>query len=62
MPEAEILRGWKEIERFLGMKRDAIQRAQYPIRCEYGEGSTRRNVFALRQELLDHARGKSLLS
>lgn len=48
----EILRGWKEIEDFLCMGREAIRRAGYPVRYEY---TSKRNVFALRQEILDHA-------
>ncbi|MBD5417348.1 MAG: hypothetical protein HDR50_06755 [Desulfovibrio sp.] len=56
MTEPDILRGWKEIERYLGMGRKAILRAGYPIRCEGGDGVTRRNIYAIRKELLDHAR------
>ena len=55
MTEPDILRGWKEIERYVGMGRKAILRAGYPIRCEGGDGVTRRNIYAIRKELLDHA-------
>lgn len=55
MTEPDILRGWKEIERYVGMGRKAILRAGYPVRCEGGDGVTRRNIFAIRKELLDHA-------
>lgn len=52
MAESEILRGWKEIEEYLRMGRRAIRRAGYPVRYE---GASRRNVYALRRELLEYA-------
>lgn len=52
MTEPDILRGWKEIEEYLRMGRKAIRRAGYPVRYE---GGSRRNVFALRHELLEYA-------
>lgn len=52
MADPEILRGWKEIEEYLRMGRRAIRRAGYPVRYE---GASRRNVFALRHELLEYA-------
>lgn len=61
MTEPDILRGWKEIERYVGMGRKAILRAGYPVRCEGGQGVERRNIYAIRKELLDHAlRGSHL--
>ena len=46
MRDKEILRGWKEIERYLGISRPAILANAYPIR----KGKTK-NVFALKTEL-----------
>lgn len=56
---AEILRGWKEIEAFLGITRPSILAAGYPVRRE----GFRKNaaVFALRKELLDFARGRPFI-
>lgn len=55
MAEKDILRGWKEIEEFVGMNRKAILSNGYPVRCEGGACPARRNIFAVRQELLEHA-------
>ncbi len=55
----DILRGWKEIEAYLRMKRKAILRNGYPIRFEGGDTEQRRNVFAVRGELLRHARTRA---
>lgn len=54
--EMPILRGWKEIEAYLGMGRKAIIRAGYPVRSE--ENSL--NVLALRSELLAFAKKRKL--
>ena len=53
----EILRGWKEIEAYLGMGRKAIIRAGYPVRRE----SNSRNIMALRSEILAFVRKKKLI-
>lgn len=52
MAEPEILRGWKEIEEYLRMTRKSILRAGYPV---HHEGTSRRNVYAIRRELLEYA-------
>lgn len=44
------------------MRREAILRAGYPIRRESGRGKTRRNVFAIRAELMEHARQQAQIS
>lgn len=62
MTEPDILRGWKEIEAFLGMTRKTILASGYPIRCEGGEGVTRRSVFAFRSELMAHSRSKKVFT
>lgn len=51
----DILRGWKEIESYLKMDRKAILRHHYPIHYEGSGKLMRRNIFAVRQELLEHA-------
>lgn len=43
------------------MGRKAILRAGYPVRREEGDGLTRRNIYAIRKELLDHALSGSRL-
>ena len=55
MTEPDILRGWKEIERYVGLGRKAILRAGYPVRSENSPGVRRPSIFAIRKELLDHA-------
>lgn len=61
--ECDLLRGWKEIEAFLCMGRKSILRAGYPVRHEGDEGAAVRNVYALRDELLEHAqRGASIVN
>lgn len=57
--EPDILRGWKEIERYLRMGRKAILRAGYPVRRENSPGTRRPGVFAVRQEILAHALRKN---
>lgn len=47
----DILRGWKEIEKYVGLDRKTIISQGYPVRS-HGDGSA---VFAVRRELLDHA-------
>lgn len=42
-----ILRGWKDIEQFLGLTRKTIQAKGYPVRKNGG-------VYALRPELEEH--------
>lgn len=56
MPDKEFLRGWKDIEAFLGMSRKTIIRCGYPIRKEGDETEAKASVFALRSELLCHAK------
>lgn len=55
MTDSDILRGWKEIECYVGMTRKAILRAGYPVRYEDNPSVRRPSVFAIRKELLDHA-------
>ena len=54
--ESPILRGWKEIEAYLGIGRKAIIRAGYPVRSE----DNSLNVLALRSELLAFAKKRKL--
>lgn len=61
MIEPEILRGWKEIEAFLGMKRPNILSCGYPIRHEARKGRRGVSVFAVKKELLAHAQGRPLV-
>lgn len=47
---AEILHGWKNIEKYIGLNRKTILRQGYPVK-KLGTGS----VHAIREELLKHA-------
>lgn len=48
--DARLLRGWKEIEKYVGLDRKTIIAQGYPVR-KANTGS----VFAIREELLKHA-------
>ena len=52
----EILRGWKEIEDFLGMRRAAILANNFPIR------KGRHGILAFSSELLEHAKSLPVLA
>lgn len=54
MIDRPILRGWKEIEVFLGLERSTILAKGYPVRKD-GNGGRNDGVLALKQELLDYA-------
>ena len=53
--DKRALRGWKEIENFLGLTRKTILARGYPIR-KYGRGNTQ--VYAYRGELSRHEKGQ----
>ncbi len=46
---AKLLTGWKAIEDFVGLKREAILKNNFPIR------KTGKHVIAVPEELLRHA-------
>ena len=50
----DLLRGWGEIERYLGLTRNTILARGYPVRKDGG-------VFAYRSELDATARAKPIL-
>lgn len=62
MTEPDILRGWKEIERYVGLTRKNIISCGYPVHREERAGRDGVSVFAVRRELLDHALGRPLLT
>lgn len=47
-PDKKVLSGWKEIEDFLGLKREAILRHGFPVRKSGG------TVIAVPDELLNY--------
>ena len=61
MTEPDILRGWKEIEKYVGMTRQNILSCGYPVHREEREGMNGVSVFAVRRELLDYALGRPLV-
>lgn len=51
--EDRRLNGWKEIEKYVGLHKEAIVRHGYPVhKAPGGKSST---VFAFTKELLEHA-------
>ena len=53
--DKRALRGWKEIENFLGLTRKTIRARGYPIR-KFGADNTQ--VYAYRDELSGHEKGQ----
>lgn len=62
MTEPDILRGWKEIEKYVGMTRKSILSCGYPVHKEDRDCKDCVSVFAVRKELLDFALGKPLVT
>lgn len=62
MPDKEILRGWKEIEAYLGLTRPIIVDCGYPVHREVRKGRVSVSVFASKKELLDFALGRPIIT
>ena len=56
MADDDILWGWKEIERLMGLSMYVLKTHGYPMRCS-PSGSRKARVWASRAELMRHARG-----
>lgn len=55
LTNTEILRGWSQIERYLGLTRNTILNRGYPVRKDGG-------VFAYKAELDSVAKNKPLVT
>lgn len=63
MPENDILRGWKEIEAYLGVSRKTVLLQCYPVRREgSGKSGGLGSVFAFKNELIEYARQRNFVS
>lgn len=63
MPENDILRGWKEIEAYLGLSRITARAQGYPVRREgSGKSGGFGGVFAFKSELIEYARQRNMVS
>lgn len=63
MPEKDILRGWKEIEAYLGISRTTARVHGYPVRREgSGKSGGPGGVFAFKSELREYARQRKMIS
>lgn len=56
MTDDDILWGWKEIERVMGLSMYVLKAHGYPVRRS-PSGASRPRVWASRAELMCHARG-----
>lgn len=62
MTEQDLLRGWKEIERYIGLTRPTILDCGYPVRRECRKGRTGVSVFASKKELRDFALSRPMIA
>lgn len=58
----DILQGWKEIEAYLGLTRKTILKMGYPVRKEGGTGTSQERIYAIREELFEHAKNGRIVS
>ena len=56
MADDDILWGWKEIERVMGISMYVLRTHGYPVRRS-PSGTRKPRVWASREELMRHARG-----
>lgn len=61
MADKDILQGWREIEEYLGLTRKTVNKRGFPIHNS-GGGDTRQAVWAIRSELLEHAKKGRIVS